>query len=73
MFAPALSFERSGGISPRALPIHLNLCRKRRNSMKAIKAVLLVAVLALGLAGAARASASCCDTPDCCASGCCCK
>jgi hypothetical protein len=50
----------------RRLPI--NSQRKRRNSMKRIKAMLFVAVLALGFVGVAHASSSCCDSADCCAS-----
>ena len=36
--------------------------------MKIIRAILLVAVIALGIAGAAKAAnAACCDSPECCA------
>jgi hypothetical protein len=40
--------------------------------MKKLKAVLLVALIALGLAGTARATVGCCPSDDCCAacSGC---
>lgn len=38
--------------------------------MKNIKAIVLLAVLALGLAGAVKAAThSCCASADCCASG----
>jgi len=41
----------------------------RRKSMKKIRAVLLMAVIALGFAGAVKAAnAACCDSADCCAS-----
>jgi len=37
--------------------------------MKKIRAILLLAVTALGFAGAVKAAnVSCCDSPDCCAS-----
>ena len=37
--------------------------------MKTIRAILLVAVIVLGFAGAVKAAnASCCDSADCCAS-----
>jgi hypothetical protein len=42
---------------------------KRKYSMKKMRAILLLAVIALGFAGAAKAAnAWCCDSPDCCAS-----
>ena len=36
--------------------------------MRRIRATLLLAVIALGLAGAASAAKSCCASADCCAS-----
>jgi len=36
--------------------------------MQRIKAILLLAVITLGLAGAANAAKSCCASADCCAS-----
>jgi|KBSMisStandDraft_5_1062788.scaffolds.fasta_scaffold13355_7 hypothetical protein len=36
--------------------------------MERIRAMLLLAVIALGLAGATRAAKSCCASADCCAS-----
>jgi len=36
--------------------------------MKLIRATLLLAVIALGLAGAANAKTGCCPSADCCAS-----
>jgi hypothetical protein len=38
-------------------------------TMKKIRAVVLLAVIALGFAGAVRAAnAACCESPECCAS-----
>jgi hypothetical protein len=42
---------------------------KGEKSMKKIRAIVLMAVIALGFAGAVRAAnAACCDSADCCAS-----
>jgi hypothetical protein len=45
------------------------LISQRRKSMKKIRAVVLMAVIALGFAGAVQAAnPACCDSADCCAS-----
>ena len=53
-----------------SLSVHYNsFYSKRRRIMKTLKVVLLMAVMALGLAGTAAASQSgCCGSDDCCAS-----
>jgi hypothetical protein len=38
--------------------------------MKSIRAIVLVAVITLGFAGSVKANASCCGSPECCASSC---
>jgi hypothetical protein len=56
-------------IMPAAAPADETLTDfQRRKSMKKLRAVLLLAVIALGFAGVVQAEdRACCDSPDCCA------